>query len=485
VERPLRKSGGPIRAQRCPPRRKSEKTVSRKISDFIARTTLKNIPLDVRDIAKLHLLDGLATMLGGAKEESSRLLCRHYSRLQSKAKATVIGTRHRLATEHAALVNGVSAHVLDYDDAQLTTLTSRPLGQQTHPTSPVLAAVLALAETQRTTGAQLLTSYIVGVEVACRLGDAVDPSHYLDGFHPTGTLGTFGAAAACAHLLKLKPISIRHALGIAGTIAAGLRANRGTMAKGLNAGRAAESGVIAATLAAEGFSASENIFDDPMGFFAAACKNKVDRNLLSFDKPFFFASPGVSIKLYPCAGELHPVLDVVLDLRRRYAIAAKQVELIKVILHHDAALPLVYDWPKDALQAKFSLPFAVAAALVDGAAGLKQFSAERVCNPKIRNLMKRVELIRRPTRKSADNIGIHTNVEIQMEGGAVHRGHTDIARGHPALPPSRAEIAEKFRHCAEGVVAPKQTETFLQNFDTVERAASVTTWLQALCPTRR
>jgi 2-methylcitrate dehydratase PrpD len=160
-------------------------------------------------------------MLGGAKEQSSRILCRHYSRLGSKAEAAVVGTNLRIATEHAALVNGMQAHVLDYDDAQMTTLASRPLGQQTHPTSPVLAAVLALAQSRRATGAQLLASYIVGVEVACRLGDAIDPSHYLDGFHPTGTLGTFGAAAACAHLSQLTPTSIRHALGIAGTMTAG------------------------------------------------------------------------------------------------------------------------------------------------------------------------------------------------------------------------------------------------------------------------
>ena len=171
------------------------------------------------------------------------------------------------------------------DDAQLATLPSRPMGQQTHPTTPVLAAALALAESRRATGAALLNSYIVGLEVACRLGDAVDPSHYLDGFHPTGTLGAFGATAACAQLLRLSPLSIRHALGIAGTLASGLRANRGTMAKGLNAGRAAENGVIATTLAADGFTASENIFDDPMGFFSAACR------VMSSTNPFILTQP--------------------------------------------------------------------------------------------------------------------------------------------------------------------------------------------------
>ena len=268
-------------------RGQSSKTVSADISDFIARATLRNISPEVRETAKLHLLDGLATMLGGANEKSSLLLRRRFRRQKLTGEATVLGSLTKFSAEHAALINGVQGHVLDYDDAQLATLPSRPMGQQTHPTTPVLAAALALAESRRATGAALLTAYIVGLEVACRLGDAVDPSHYLDGFHPTGTLGAFGATAAGAQLLKLSPRSIRHALGIAGTLASGLRANRGTMAKGLNAGRAAENGVIAATLAADGFTASENIFDDPMGFFSAACRGRVDADLLRFGKPFF------------------------------------------------------------------------------------------------------------------------------------------------------------------------------------------------------
>ena len=143
-------------------------------------------------------------------------------------------------------------------------------------------------------------------------------------FIPTGTLGAFGATAAGAQLLKLSPRSIRHALGIAGTLASGLRANRGTMAKGLNAGRAAENGVIAATLAADGFTASENIFDDPMGFFSAACRGRVDADLLRFGKPFFVREPGIAIKLYPCAGVLHPTLDLTLNLRAKHSIESEE-----------------------------------------------------------------------------------------------------------------------------------------------------------------
>lgn len=463
--------------------RNSEKTVAQKISDFIARTKPKNISPDVRDIAKLHLLDGLATMVGGVKEDSSQLLCRHYARLQSKTEATVIGTRQRLAPEHAALVNGVAAHVLDYDDGQLTTLRSRPMGQQTHPTSPVLAALLALAESRRLSGAALLASYIVGVEVACRLGDAVDPSHYLDGFHPTGTLGAFGAAAACAHLLELQPVAIRHALGIAGTLSSGLRANRGTMAKGLNAGRAAENGLLAAKLAGGGFTASENIFDDVMGFFSAACRNKVDAKLLRFGGRFFFSKPGVGIKLYPCAGVLHPALDLLLQLRQRHALTPANVQSIRITLNADAARPLVYDRPKDGLESKFSLPFAAAVALSDGAAGLKQFNSERVGDRGLKHLMDRVRLVRRAPRGKP--IGSETQVEITTTQGVTFGGRDSVARGHPSRPASRADIEEKFRQCAAEILPAKQVAKFLQNFWAMEQAPSMAAWLRQLRPPRR
>lgn len=462
------------------------RTVSNDIRAFIAQTKLKNISLDVREVAKLHVVDGLATMLSGADEESSRLLRRRLINRNHRVESTALGSPGRFSAEHAALINGVQGHVLDYDDAQLATWPSRPMGQQTHPTTPVLAASLALAESRRATGAELLASYIVGIEVACRLGDAVKPNHYLDGFHPTGTLGAFGAAAACAHLLKLKPRSIHHALGIAGTLASGLRASRGTMAKGLNAGRAAENGVIAATLAADGFTASENIFEDPMGFFSAACANRIDGNLLRFGKPFFFIKPGVAIKLYPCAGVLHPALDITLELRASRSIDPKNIHRIRAALDTEAALPLVYENPKNSLQARFSLNFALAVAIVDGKAGLKQFTGERLRNPKVASLMKRIDLApRRSLPKQNYGPGIGTEIEITMMNGVVHRGRGSIARGHPSIPPSRAEIEDKLRECADGILPPRQITNLLKNCWSLERVPSISAWLRALRLSRR
>ncbi|MGH7798520.1 MAG: MmgE/PrpD family protein [Candidatus Binatia bacterium] len=465
--------------------RRAGKTISQKITEFIGRTKLESVPPQVREAAKLHLLDGLAAMLGGVKEESSRLLRLDCLLRGTKAEASVLGTPNRVSAEHAALLNGVQGHVLDYDDAQLATLGSRPLGQQTHPTTPVLAAALALAESRRANGSALLAAYIVGVEVACRLGDAVDPSHYLDGFHPTGTLGAFGAAAACARLLNLQPRSIRHALGIAGTLASGLRANRGTMAKGLNAGRAAENGLLAARLASGGFTASENIFDESMGFFSAMCRSRVDVRLLRFGKPLFFFRPGVAVKLYPCAGVLHPALDVTLELRERYGIEAQSIDRIRVALDAEAALPLVYKIPQDSLQAKFSLHFAVAAAMVDGAAGLRQFAAARLRDSRIQDLMRRIELVRRPASTRTHKLGIDTEVEIALKRGPVHRSRAAIARGHPSRPASRGDIEEKFGQCAAGILPPGKTTKFLKNFSALERTPSIAAWLQPLRPAGR
>lgn len=455
------------------------------MSEFIARTKIKNIPHEVREVAKLHLLDGLATMIAGVKEESSRLLHRHFFGQGTTAEATVLGTPGKFSATHAALINGVQGHVLDYDDAQLASLPSRPMGQQTHPTTPVLAATLALAESRRASGSGLLASYIVGVEAACRLGDAVHPAHYLDGFHPTGTLGIFGATAACAHLMRLRPKSITHALGIAATLASGLRANRGTMAKGLNAGRAAENGLLAAKLASIGFTASQNIFDEPMGFFAAMCQNRFDASLLRFGEPFFFVSPGVAIKLYPCAGVLHPALDAVLAMQRRYLIKAENIEHVRVMLDTDAALPLVYPNPRDSLQAKFSLHFALAVALVEGTAGLKQFTTQRVRDPTIRTLMKRIELVRQPAAKRRDKIGVDTEVEITLTNGAKHGGRAAIPRGHPRHPASRAEIEAKLRQCADGILPDRQVSRFLKTYSALERTSSISAWLQPLRPPQR
>ncbi|MGH7824509.1 MAG: MmgE/PrpD family protein [Candidatus Binatia bacterium] len=454
------------------------------IAAFAAGTSLKGIRGTVVETAKLHAFDGFATMLAGSVEAAARKMRRQLLSMGHRPEATVIGTKLKLPAQQAALANGLQAHVLDYDDAQYATLPSRPFGQQTHPTAPVLAASLALAEKLKSRGSEFLAAYIVGVEVACRLGDAIDPSHYLNGFHPTGTMGTFGATAACCHLLKLRPEEIRRALGIAGSLASGVRANRGTMAKALNAGRAAENGVLAATLAERGFTASAKIFDDPMGYFSAACGKKVDKRLLRFGDPFFFEKPGVAIKLYPCPVVMHPMVDGLLYLTKRYDIRPEQVAKINIAMSSEAALPLVYDRPKDGLQGKFSLPFTAAVAITQRQAGLDEFTDEKLRDPRVRSLMRRVEIVRRSARRSGKNEP-GTEVEILSKDGESYRRKAAGLRGRPLAPTSRRDAEDKFRQCAGRALKPTATAAFVERFWSMERVSSISTWLRPLRTPRR
>jgi 2-methylcitrate dehydratase PrpD len=344
-----------------------------------------------------------------------------------------------------------------------------------------LAAALALAEETGAGGSDLLAAYVAGLEVACRLGDAIDPSHYLAGFHPTGTMGTFGAAAACAHLLRLGPVRTSHALGIAGTLAAGVRAHRGTMAKALNAGRAAQNGVLAARLAAGGFTASSNIFDDPMGYFSAACRGRIERSLLIPGEPFFLETPGVSIKFYPCAGVMHSVLDALIELVRAHDLKPAQIVEVRVKLGRDAGLPLVYDRPQSGLEAKFSLPFSAAAAIVHRAAGLQQYTDEQVHDPLLYSVMKRVKLERTRALRSVGNAGVPARIEVVTVAGRYRRA-TRYARGHPNRRLSRTELTEKFNECAADKITLRNARAFASELWRIERVSSIRRMVALLRP---
>ena len=206
---------------------------------------------------------------------------------------------------------------------------------------------------------------------------------------------------------------------------------------------------------------------------------------MRFGKPFFFAKPGIAVKLYPCAGVLHPALDLVLSLRKRHAIAAKQIDRIRVKLDVNAAAPLVYDAPANALEAKFSLQFAVAIAMLDGAAGFRQFTAARLRDRNTQNLLKRIELVRLPVRLNRSGTGIDTEVEILVTDGAIYRSRGAVARGHPCLGEPRAEVEEKFRQCVTGILPERRAGDFLNKFWNLERAGSLRIWLRSLRTARR
>ena len=443
------------------------------IATFIASRRFNDIPTAVIEAAKEHILDGVATIVAGVNDDASIATRRYLDVFSSPREATILGTHVKTAARYAALANGVQGHVLDYDDTQLATSPNAPFGQLTHPTTPVLAAGLALAERLPSSGRDLLTAYIVGVEIACRLADAIDPRHYLDGFHPTGTIAVFGAAAAAARLAALDARRTKVALGLAATFSSGVRANRGSMAKALNAGRAAENGVVAAELARQGFTAAENIFEAPMGFFSAAARNKVDGARLKFGRPFFFAAPGIAVKRYPCAGVLHSALDAAIDLATRHDIDARSIANVTVTMGEVSAAPLVYDRPATGLEGKFSAPFSLAIALLDRAAGIRQYTDAKVAAPALKALMRKVEFVRDAGLDAAGYEHARAKLEIRLSDGRRYTADSRPPKGHPNNPLSRRELEDKFRECAGPYLEARAIGRIIDTVRSLETVPSV------------
>lgn len=430
----------------------------------IARFVLENppVPDSVLERATRHLVDGVAVMVAGAAAESGRISREHLRELGGKPQAVVVGSRLRAPLQLAAWANGTAAHALDYDDTQLATDPRSVYGLLTHPTAPVLPAALAAAEYVGASGAEFLDAYVVGVEVACRTADAVDPRHYRDGFHSTGTLGTFGACAAAARLLRCDLDQTLRAFGLAASMAAGLRENFGTMTKPFHAGRAAENGVLAVLLARRGWTAATNILEAKRGFYSAAAggydASKIEGRL---GNPYFFESPGISIKPYPSGSLSHPAQDVLLELVREHEVRPEDVERIEVGVNSHVPNALIHSRPQTALEAKFSLQFQMAVGVVDRRAGLAQFTDDRVRDPQVRALMERVHVYVDPEIEALGYNEMRMKVAIHLRDGRVLSGRADMARGHPRKPLSREEVSEKFLECAALVMPAERARRLL------------------------
>jgi 2-methylcitrate dehydratase PrpD len=257
------------------------------------------------------------------------------------------------------------------------------------------------------------------------------------------------------------------------------------MAKALNAGRAAENGAMAATLAAGGFTASADIFDDSMGYFRAACYGEVNRNLIKLGNPFFFSEPGIAIKCYPCAVVMHPALDALIQLVRDQNLQPPQVKTVRIRLAYDAALPLVYDRPRTGLEGKFSLPFSAALAIVHRRATLLDYTDDQAQNPQIKEMMRRVRWTRVRELKSYGNLGVQAEIELTTWNGRRYRHSAMVAKGHPQRPLSRAEMDDKFYHCAKGRLSRSRAQAFVKALRRIEMIRSIGVLLRLLGPLAR
>jgi 2-methylcitrate dehydratase PrpD len=451
------------------------------VSEFIVNTKYEDIPGEVIALGKKTILDGFGLALAGSVSTAGPHIRKYVETLGiSAGKASVIGTSMKTHPRFAALANGISIHADDYDDT----------GSALHVAAPVLPAAFALCEVGRRSGKDLMLAFHVGVEVENKIGDAIAPRHQEDGYHTTGTCGTFGGAAACAKLLGLNAAQTAVALGVAGSEASGLRDNFGTMTKPFHAGHAAEGGSAAADLASLGWTASGDILEAPLGFFHAG-GGGFDPNMIvnRLGKPWMFTTPGDLIKRFPCGTIQQQVMDATLRLIQQNNISAAQVERVEVGGNQSNYNTLFRHRPTTSLEAKFSMEFAMAILLVERKATLGQFTDTVVQRPDVQDMIGRVRYYVDPEFDKLASKGAtlqevlveQSILKIYMKDGRVISGRTEPAKGSPENPMTFEEVAEKFRGNAEFAKWPTQkAESVIEQIKSLENAPDMSRLTVAL-----
>lgn len=405
-------------------------TASQALGAFVASARWDDVPDDVRHAGKRAILNGIGAALGAANDEIVGSVIALLQPFVGPPQATVIGRRERLDLLHASFVNAVAINAFDYDDTHLRTVI--------HPTAPVAPPVLALAEEQHRSGAELLHAFVLGVEVACRLGNAVSPGHYARGWHITTTCGVIGAAAAAAKLTGLDADATAHALGIAASQSSGLVANLAAGAKNIAVGNAARNGLLSALAAGRGCAAASDTIEGPLGWaHATGDAAKLDELIGALGKRWEL--PRNAYKPYPCGVVLHAVIDACLALRRQHAIAAADVASV-VVSGHPLLLARGDRNVDNARDAKVSIHHSVAVALLLGAAGLREFSAPAVQDPEVSAFRTRV----RAEVDGALPIGA-ARVRVVTTSGETFETVVMHARGSLEQPMTDQEIEQKVR----------------------------------------
>lgn len=432
----------------------------------VAALSHQDLPADALHWARVGLLDTVGVTLAGAREDAPRLA---EQALDTRdGPALVLGTRRRIGVLDAALVNGTASHALDFDDCNNT------IGG--HPSAPVLSALLPLAQQLDSSGRDFMLAYVAGFEAECKLGLAVNFHHYTKGWHPTATLGTFGAAAACAKLLGLDGDATATALALAASFASGIKANFGTMTKPLHVGHCARNGLYAARLARAGFTANRaSVFEHRQGFldvFNGPGTYDARRALEAWARPLDIVEPGIAIKQYPCCGSTHPALDAMLDLARRHRPRPDDVARVDAWIHSRRLAHTNRPDPDSPLDAKFSLQYVLARALLDARVGVGDFEPGSYTQPAVRALLGRIHVAAYDQADSpifAENNHFGGRVRITLRDGRVLESQVDQPLGRTSANPlSPALLRAKFALCAARVLREDAVEDIADHIERIE-----------------
>lgn len=414
-------------------------TLTRSLAAFVSWLRPAAIPAEAIGVVRTGFVDCVGTMIAGSVEDPPKIL--RQALAPPAGDASLYLTGPRVPAPEAAWINGTAAHALDFDDVAL----------RGHPSAVLVPAILAEAESLGATGAQMAAAYVAGYEVWADLAGRDPAQHHQKGWHPTGIFGPIGAAAACASLRGLDADTTAHALALGASHSSGLVANFGTMTKPYHAGRAAHSGVLAARLAAAGLTASPDALEHPLGFLAAVSPTgEVDRETPpAGGRDWQILKQGLSVKKYPLCYCTHRAIDGVLDLLAEQPTKAADVETVTVSTSRRNVAVLRNSRPQTGLEAKFSMQFAMASALVAGRVGLGELTDAFVQRRDIQDLMPKVTVVpddredpARPGAAPYDLVVIETRDGRRLESARI----TD-ERGSPDQPLTAEELWLKFSNC--------------------------------------
>jgi len=421
--------------------------VTKLLANYVVNSKWGDISQAARKEAVRSMLNWVGCCLGGCRHMTTDNAIAALAEFSGPAEATVLGRSERLDILHAALLNGITSHALDYDDTHLETII--------HPAGPVAAAILSLGERLNTSGEDFMHAFILGVEAECRIGKAVYPSHYERGYHITGTAGVFGAAAATGKLLGLSEQQMIWALGIAATQSAGLKVMFGTMCKPFHPGRAAQNGLTAALLAAKDFTSTDKGLEAAEGF-AFTMSDEQDFAQIADNLGGSFEVIRNTYKPFACGIVTHPIIDGCIQLRNQYDLKASQIESVSLRVN-----PLVLKLtgkktPQTGLEAKFSIYHASAAAIIRGNAGPREFADETVLDPAVIALRDRVRA------QVDENVSEEEAfVSIRLKNGQVFERHIEHAIGSFENPMTNAALEHKFLDQAAGVMSAARLQALI------------------------
>jgi len=447
--------------------------VTAKLAKFATELKYESVPPKALETAKIAVRDCLGVALAGSREEDAKICAQIARQENAKEETTVIGQGFKTSALNAALANGTAAHALDFDHSFTI------MGQ---PTAPIIPAIFALGESLGASGRQVLEAYVAGYEVTGKLAHSLRDSAH-DGWHAPSTIGSFGATVACAKLLGLKTSQVEMALGIAASMAGGIVANFGTMTKPLHVGLGARNGVLAAKLAAGGYTANGKAIESGFGFYQVLHQGTAihEQPIEELGRSYALLSDGLRIKPYPCGGLTHQVIDAVLDFRKQHGLTAEMIDSVDVDVVKQTFERIVFRVPQTGIQGKFCMPYLVARAIIDGKVGLEIFTDSAVRDQNVLKLAERVQMNLDNNLKKTDAAGRPCRVTIRLKNGQTYSREAQHAKGGPEFPMSEDELRGKFTECARQAIdqnAAARALDYIEKLDT-------TTDIRPLCEVLR